>query len=67
VGYSTGPGEMKNMCGKMMHTGMMNRGFIVYMKRPGRKFEILRILWLTDNSFSDLVMQQLKLFLLLLF
>jgi len=57
VSYSSGPGKMKNICGKMMHTGMMNRGFTVYVKRPVRKFETCRILWLTDNLFSDLVMQ----------
>ena len=44
-------------CGKMMHTGMMNRGFTVYVKRPVRKFETCRIMWLTDNLFCDLVMQ----------
>lgn len=47
---------MKYICGKMMHTGMMNRGFTVYVKGPVRKFEICRFLWLTDNSFSNLVM-----------
>jgi len=57
VGCSSGPGEVKNICGKMMHTGMMNRGFTVYVKRPVKKFETCRILWLTHNSFSDLIMQ----------
>jgi uncharacterized protein YegJ (DUF2314 family) len=56
VGSFSGPGEMKYICGKMMHTGMMNRGFTVYVKGPVRKFEICRFLWLTDNSFSNLVM-----------
>jgi hypothetical protein len=58
VGDFSGSGEIKNISGKLTHTGMMDRGgFTVYVKRPVRKFETCRILCLTDNSFSDLVMQ----------
>jgi hypothetical protein len=56
MGDFSGPGEINNVCGKMMHTGMMNRGFTVYVKRPVRKFATCRALCLTDYSFSDLVM-----------
>jgi hypothetical protein len=56
MGVVSGPGEVNNICRKMMHTGMMNRGFTVYVKRPVRQCETCRILWLTDYAFGGLVM-----------